>query len=132
MRDRSGQRASGDETGGGTEAEHEARQAQCNEIPGQRASRKGGDAGQGSAADRGRPADALDQPGRHKRAREIADGVDGVHETGGRVGPAEVFPHVRQHQGIGKAADAEPDRRSQRQGQDQPRGMGVGWRAARS
>ncbi|MHC2820216.1 hypothetical protein ACVMBY_003776 [Bradyrhizobium huanghuaihaiense] len=123
LRDRRGQRAAGDEAGRRPQAQHQAGKAQRDEIARQCASCERGDAGQGSAADRRRPADAPDQPGRHQGAHEIADGVDGVHETGRRVGPAEVLPHVGQHQRIGKAADTEPDRRGQRQGQDQPRGM---------
>ena len=58
-----------------------------------------------------------------QRADEIAGGIDGVHEARGGIRPCQRVPHVRQHQRIGEAADAEPDRRRQRQDEDQPRGM---------
>ena len=58
-----------------------------------------------------------------QRAGEIAGRIDGVHEARGGIRPAERIAHVRQHQRIGEAADAEPDGGRQRQDQDQPRGM---------
>ena len=45
-----------------------------------------------------------------QRAGEIAGGVDGVHEARGGIRPAQRIAHVRQHQRIGEAADAEADR----------------------
>jgi len=46
------------------------------------------------------------------RRRPDSGGVDGVHEAGDRIGPAEAVEHVWQYQRIGKTAYAKPDRRA--------------------
>ena len=92
-------------------------------LPDRAQSASDSDAGQRSPAHRRRQPEAPDHARGEQRAGEITGRIDGVHEAGRGIRPAERVAHVRQHQRIGEAADAEADGRRQRQDQDQPRGM---------
>ena len=124
LRDRRRQRAAGDESERRADARRAAaRSSARRNCPIARtapATRTQASVPQRTAADR--PNRRMSLRG-HQRAGEIAGRIDRVHETRGRIRPAERIAHVRQHQRIGEAADAEADGRRQRQDQDQPRGM---------
>ena len=123
LRDGRRQRSAADKGDRRADAHQQPCEAQDREIARQRGQRQRRHAGQGRPAHRGGQPETLDQLRGDQRAAEIAGGVDRVHEARGGIRPAERIAHVRQHQRIGEASDAEADNRRQRQDQDQPRGM---------
>ena len=89
LRDRRRQRAAADESGRGADPASSRAKLKHEEIARDRAQRQRRDAGQRSPAHRSPTARSAGSARRHQRADEIADGVDGVHEAGGGIRPAE-------------------------------------------
>src|SRR5215831_3085878 len=59
-------------------------------------------------------------PFRAERTRQITGGVDGVHDAGHRIRPAEAVAHVGQNERIRKATNTNSDRWRDRKKHDLP------------